>query len=116
MGITITKYEQTNQQVDLATPIVAETGTTDGEWFWTAGYEATSYHVSGINGETARIYGANIAIQPIPSATHIQLGSDITADGIYTIVTPTVWQKIAITTGGAGTVSVYFMGVPKKNG
>lgn len=106
--------ERLNATVHLSTIFDAETGTSDGEWQDTAGYEAMSFEVSGINGETLQIRASNQPEMLTPADDGAQLGSNITADGIYSIVTPVVQVKVMITVGGAGSVSVYFLGVPKK--
>jgi hypothetical protein len=106
--------ERLNATVHLGTIIADEIGTTTGVWFDTAGYEAMSFHVEGINGETVEIRGSNKPDKPDDSDDEIQMGTDITADGVYAIVTPIGWVKVLINVGGAGSVSVYFLGVPKK--
>jgi len=114
MAIDLNIREQLNAVVYLATLIDAETSTTDGEWFYCAGFESMSFHVDGVSGETLHICGSNNPTKPVNTVHGIQLGSDITADGLYVTVTPTVWIKARISVGGAGTVSVFFLGVPKK--
>jgi len=106
--------ERLNATVHLMTIISGETSTTNGVWFDTAGYEAMSFHVEGISGETVEVHGSNKPDKPSDADDEIQMGSDITADGIFAILTPLAWTKVLINVGGAGTVSVYFLGVPKK--
>lgn len=114
MAIDINIQERLECTIHLATPITAETSTTDGEWMDAAGYDAMTYHIDGMNGETVEIRGSNTPTQPLSSTHHVQLGADVTADGIYTVVTPVAWIKVMISAGGAGTVNAYFLGVPKK--
>jgi hypothetical protein len=110
----ILEQERLNNTVHFRTIIDAETGTTDGEWFDTAGYEAVSFEFSGVSGETIQIRASNNPEQLTPNDDGVQLGNDISANAIVANVIPVAQMKIMITAGGAGTVTVYFLGVLKK--
>ncbi len=79
----------------------AITGTDAGTWFRVEGLSDMRIDVSGISGDTLQIFGSN---EDTPSGDERQIGTDITANGIYTVDGPVRHIKIDCPTYSAGTI------------
>ncbi len=75
----------------------------DGYWLEVGALEEKTIHVYGISGDTVKIFGSNKAANPGNANDEIQIGGDITADGLFEISFPYKWMKVGFTYS-AGTV------------
>jgi len=95
-GITIQKIQLTESAV----------ATEDGVWVNIEGMAPFSIHVAGITTGTVQIYISNDATQPANNTDDIQLGSDITADGMTENTIPVRWIKSKVSAWTTGTFIV----------
>lgn len=98
-GVTIYKCQLTE----------SATATEDGQWINIEGLAPFSIHVSGITTGTVQIRGSNDASKPADNTDDIQLGSDITADGITEYTVPVRWIKSKVSAYTSGTFIVEFV-------
>ncbi len=65
-----------------------------------------SLEVTGIIGDTLKLYGTN---KPNPQASDVgsQVGGDITANGIISITTPCAYLRLVHTVNGTGSVNAH---------
>ena len=75
----------------------------DGYWVNVSSLAEKTIHISGISGDTVKIFGSNAVTVPANTADEIQIGGDITADGLFEISFPYKWMKVSMTFS-AGTV------------
>jgi hypothetical protein len=98
-GVTIHRCQLTESAV----------ATEDGVWVNIEGLSPFSIHVSGITTGTVQIRGSNDATVPANNTDDIQLGSDITADGITEYTVPIRWIKSKVSAWTTGTFIVEFV-------
>jgi len=115
MTITFEINERFQQQIWTATIHDAETEAVDGEWFDVRGFDLMSIDISGVSGETIVICASNDEVKPADNTHGRQLGTDVTADGVFANVVPLAWMKLRISAGGAGAVTARFMGVTRTS-
>ena len=85
--------------------------TTHGVWYDMTLWNQVSFDIRlGGGTSTVQIRFSNAATKPANSADEIQAGTDITADGIYTLIGPYRWVKVMISAWTSGTVNVNGMG------
>lgn len=79
----------------------------DGKTFGGQGYDAISVHVEGIvSGDIVKIQAKND-----DELTFVQIGSDITADGVYAVeLGAAFYRGIVSDNSGGGTVTIVFLG------
>lgn len=91
----------------------AVVGTSNGAWIDMSGWAGANIHVSGIIGDTVRVYGSNNPTCPANSAVGCQLGNDITVDNSYLYFAgPWLWMKVSISTAGTGAITAWAVGNP----
>ncbi len=66
----------------------------DGYWVDVSALDDKVLHVTGISGDTVQVFGANTATVPSNATDHIQIGTDITVDGLFEIGGPYKWMKV----------------------
>lgn len=92
------------------------TETNGSDWLDVHAFDTLSVQVCGATAGSAtfKVYGSNdvFSAAPIESTSVVQLGSDITADGITTITAVPYYVRINCTAIGTGIVNVYAMGKP----
>ncbi len=93
-----------------ATLLDAIVATGNGEWIDVSGLEKYNIHTSGITTATLQIRGSNDETKPSDATHDIQLGSDITADGMKQFTTPLRWLKVRVTVWSAGTITTVIEG------
>jgi hypothetical protein len=71
--------------------------------------EDVSVHIFGINGHTIQLWGTNES-KPADASNAIQLGTDITADGLVVIEDGPMWLFIETGTAGTGTPTAIVTG------
>lgn len=95
-GVTIHRVQLTESAV----------ATENGEWVNIEGLAPFSIHVSGITTGTVQIRISNDATKPADATHDIQLGSDITADGMTENTIPVRWIKSRVSAWTTGTFIV----------
>lgn len=93
-----------------ATLVDGATATGNGEWIDARGLKSYNIHTAGITSATVKISGSNDATLPANTEHDIQLGSDITADGMKEFTTPVKWIKARVSTYVSGTITVIIEG------
>jgi hypothetical protein len=89
----------------------AVVGTSNGVWWDVSGWNVKNIQVSGIIGDTVRVYGSNNPTCPANSADGVQVGADITVDNTSIASSvPWLWMKVKISTAGTGTISAWGVG------
>ena len=100
----------TNPEFRHVVLLDAITGTSDGTWVDMGPYRiAVEIHFSGATACTFVVCGDSVTASgtaPADSTHGTQIGSDVTADGHYSVAQVPRWLKVRCTTYGSGTVSV----------
>ncbi len=86
------------------------TATGDGVWVDTKRFKVSSIHVFGITTATVQVRGSNARTKPANNVDAIQIGANITADGIVSIAYPLRWIKCKVSAYTSGTVSAVLQG------
>jgi len=80
--------------------------TTNGVWVDARGFKRFSVHVTlGGGAATVQIRGSNAVAIPANSAHEVQIGADITADGITNVDVPLRWIKTRVSAYTSGTIN-----------
>jgi hypothetical protein len=90
--------------------------TTTGHWIDWRGYAQGTLHVTGITTATLQVYVSNAATVPADGTDAIQLGSNITANGVSTIVGPYRWVKVKVSSWTSGTIVAILQAVAAAGG
>lgn len=82
-------------------------GTENGAVFGGQGFDAITLHVEGIvSGDIVQVQAAND-----DGLTYVQIGSDLTADGVYAVeIGARYYRAIVSDASGGGTVTAVFIG------
>jgi len=87
------------------TALDAAGGTTNGTWIDVRGFGLASVSIEGIGTATAHVCASNAAAKPDDTAHGLQLGDDITADTIVSMLIPVRWVKVRLSTHASGTIT-----------
>lgn len=80
-------------------------GVTDGEWIDVRGFGLASVSVAGIGTATAHLCASNALTKPDNTTHGLQLGADITADKMVSLLVPVRWVKVRVSTWSSGTIA-----------
>lgn len=108
MASALTKVRVDGVSIYKCQLTVSATGTENGEWINIEGLGPFSIHLSGVvSGDIIQIRGSNDATRPSNATHDIQLGSNITVDGITEYTVPIRWIKSRVSAwAGGGTLIV----------
>lgn len=109
MAIALEKVRVDGVSIYKAQLVASAVATGNGEWINIEGLAPFSIHVSGITTATVQVRGSDKATIPANTAHEIQLGSDITADGLYEYTVPVRWIKAMVSAWTTGTIIVEFL-------
>jgi hypothetical protein len=84
------------------------TSTASGDWIEVRGLGSGSIQTIGITTATVQIRGSNSPITP--EGDGVQIGSNITADGLTALTTRTRWIKAMCSSYTSGTIKVILFG------
>lgn len=84
----------------------AAVATNSPSWVYVGNRAALTIQTRGITTATVKVYGSNREEDPGTGVNDVQIGADITADGIVRIEGPYRWIKAKITAWTAGTLYV----------
>lgn len=79
-------------------------GTTNGVWIDLRGLGLASVSIEGIGTATAHVCCSNAAAKPDNTTHGLQLGDDLTADAMVSLLVPVRWLKVRISAWTSGTV------------
>ena len=82
----------------------------DGVWVDARAFQTQSIQVTGITTATIKICGSNAQTKPANNTHGAQIGSDITADSIVSVLHPVKWIKARISAHTTGTISAFQYG------
>ena len=79
--------------------------TTSGAWVDTRVYgDKAVLHIAGITTATVQIYGSNADTQPADATDGVQIGSDLTADGLWDLGTLPCFVKAKVSAHTTATI------------
>jgi hypothetical protein len=81
-----------------------------GDWIDVHAFRDKSIHVMGVTTATLQIRISNSPIEPAMTDDGIQLGANITANGVHATTTPCRWMKVMVSAYTSGTIKVFFFG------
>ncbi len=110
MAIAINQNRANGVSYLRATLLDAIVATGNGEWIDVSGLKSYNIHTSGITTATLQIRGSNDVTKPSDATHDIQLGSNITADGMKQFTTPLKWLKLRVTVWTSGTITTVIEG------
>ena len=110
MAVAIVQTRVNGNSVLNAKLLDAIVATGNGEWIDVRGLKSYNIHTSGITTATIQVRGSNDEARPSDATHDIQLGSDITADGMTQFTAPVRWIKARVTVWTSGTITVIIEG------
>ena len=107
---TVTQRVNGNTIVSIELLGAGHVATTDGTWFDIHGLREYAIEASGITTGTIQLYGSNATTRPVDGTDGVQLGSNITANGLKQFTTPLRWIKAKVSAWTAGTIKATLQG------
>lgn len=86
------------------------TAISNGAWVSVNSLDNKIIHIKGITNATVQIRGSCAPTKPADATHEIQIGSDITADGLFEITAPLKWLKAMVSAYVSGTIYAYLAG------
>lgn len=102
--------------VRFCTMLEAVVATDDGVWVDFRGFTLATLQVDGITTAELEVYASNDETRPANNVDGVQVGSDITADGMTTIVGPYSWLKVKVADWTSGTITALLVAATQGGG
>ena len=111
MAIACFQEKTKNRKTRFYATLLDSVATQDNsEWMDVAGIFPFTIHVTGIADATLQLRSSNATERPPNASQDVQLGSDISADGIYSVTVPMRWFKTIVSSYTSGDITAYFEG------